>query len=350
MQILTSKDKIRWNTIIKSFEHWDIYYLCEYVISMEIHGDGNGVLIYYENKNCRLCYVMMQKDISNLKEFSNLLKPGQYYDLTTPYGYGGPLLEGNFTKEVSKVFFHELESYCLKEHIITQFFRFHPILNNQTVFVQKVCTVTKKRTVYIDLTSPEQIFANMDTKNRNMVRKAKKNNVTILCDQGEHLEEFISIYKETMENNNAEPYYFFEKEYFEYLLQNMKDNIKFFYAVYDQSIISAAIFFYNDQYMHYHLSGLRSEYRKLASTNLLLYEAALWGYSKGIKKLHLGGGMKADDSLFGFKKQFNKKGYLNFAIGKEIFDETAYQELINLRKEQDPLFDDSVPFLILYRA
>ena len=41
----------------------------------------------------------------------------------------------------------------------------------------------------------------------------------------------------------------------------------YFYAVWEEKIISAAMFFYNENFMHYHLSGTLWEYRKLASVD-----------------------------------------------------------------------------------
>ena len=87
----------------------------------------------------------------------------------------------------------------------------------------------------------------------------------------------------------------------------------------------------------------------LAAGNLLLYEAALWGVAHGVSKLHLGGGMAPEDSLFGFKKQFNKNGRREFWVGRSIFDPAAYQELLALRKSADPAFDPDNGFMIQYR-
>ena len=40
MEIITIEDKDKWNEIVKSFPHWDVYYLNEYAKSFGIHGDG----------------------------------------------------------------------------------------------------------------------------------------------------------------------------------------------------------------------------------------------------------------------------------------------------------------------
>jgi len=143
---------------------------------------------------------------------------------------------------------------------------------------------------------------------------------------------------------------YFSQIYFDYLIKEMEGNVIFFYAFFEGMPVSASIFFYNDKYMHYHLSGTLSEYRKYAATNLIISEAAEWAASYGIQKFHLGGGVGIDDSLLSFKKHFNRNGLINFCIGRNIFDMNAFNELVKLRKKNDAQFDETKPFLIQYRG
>lgn len=108
--------------------------------------------------------------------------------------------------------------------------------------------------------------------------------------------------------------------------------------------------YYNDDYMHYHLAGTHTEFRKYSPGNLLLYEAACWASEKGIKQFHLGGGIVENDSLFGFKKQFNKNDRLPFYIGRTIFDNNKYEYLMSVRKEHDHAFHADNSRMIQYRA
>lgn len=93
------------------------------------------------------------------------------------------------------------------------------------------------------------------------------------------------------------------------------------------------------------------EYRNLAPSNLLLYKAALWGSEQGYKTLHLGGGVgSGDDNLYKFKAAFNRNSDYQFSIGKEIFDQEKFDELVALRASQDPAFNKDSKFFPLYRA
>ncbi|WP_026491179.1 lipid II:glycine glycyltransferase FemX [Butyrivibrio sp. XPD2002] len=338
----------RWNAIVKSYNNWDIYYLCEYAVSFQHHGDGEPLLIQYESDEESFCYVVMKRDISDDTKFEGRLESGKYFDYETPYGYGGPLCNKTLTEDSQRRFLNELKEYARENGIISQFVRFHPLLNNQESLPLVFETRYLHQTIFIETISPDQIMSDMDSKNRNMVRKAKKNGVTVERKSILEYQDFLPIYEETMVKDDAEDYYFFAEDYFKEQL-NLKDNACFFYAMLDNKPIAGAIMYYNDNYMHYHLAGTHTEYRKYSPSNLLLYEAACWASEHGIKKFHLGGGMVEDDSLFGFKKQFNKNGRLPFYVGRTIFDNEEYNGLLEVRKELDPSFNTNNSRMTQYR-
>ena len=312
------------------------------------HGDGEPLLLEYQDYDAHLCYVVMKSDIADSGSFRGTIEAGRCFDFETPYGYGGPLYDEEIPEQSQILFFKELYEYCKETHVVSQFVRFHPLLDNHKCLPGVFEKRYMRDTVYMDTASPELIMANMDSKNRNMVRKAIKNGVTIERRPIEDYEDFLPLYHETMIKNQADEYYLFDRRYFE-MQKKLTDYACIFYALYKGRIIAGAIMYYNDRFMHYHLAGTCSEYRQYSPGNLLLYEAACWAGEKGIKRFHLGGGMSPDDSLFGFKKQFNKHGRLPFWIGRTIFDTPAYDMLLDLRIQKDPAFDRNNTRMIQYR-
>ena len=188
--------------------------MSEYAHSFMIHGDGEPFLIFYEDECARFCYVVMKQDIARCAMFQGKLEEGKFYDLETPYGYGGPLTDEEVGLASQKAFADEITEYCKDNNIVSQFVRFHPLLNNQDVLPNVIETRYLRETVYIDTLSPELIMQNMDSKNRNMVRKAIKNGVTVVRKPVEDYQELVSMYVETMQKNNADEYYTFQEEYF----------------------------------------------------------------------------------------------------------------------------------------
>ena len=79
--------------------------------------------------------------------------------------------------------------------------------------------------VHMDLSSPEMIWTNMISKNRNMVRKAIKNNIKIYNGRfPEIMESFREIYNGTMDKDNAEDYYYFGKAFYNSVLEDLPFN------------------------------------------------------------------------------------------------------------------------------
>lgn len=350
IELIRWDEKEKWNAIVNTFDNADTYFSCQYAVSFMENEDGDPYLLHYVSDAVQLCYPVIEKDISNFSVFKNNLPVGQYFDWNTPYGYGGPIANvEQLSEEEQKQFKKELYELALKRNVVSQFIRFHPMLQNQAICSSAIENLYIKDTIYVNLDTGDDLMVQMDTKNRNLIRKAIKHSVVIEHDSGEHIEQFMKIYAETMDRDNARQFYYFPKSYYDFMKTNMSDETEYFYAYKDGKMIAASIFFYNKKYMHYHLSGSLTDSRTFAPTNLLLYSAANWGRDKGIKALHLGGGVGIEDGLFHFKKQFNKNGRIGFYIGRNIFMQDRYQELLQRRHEINPEFDMNNTYYIQYR-
>ena len=332
----------QWDACIKSFAEWDVYYLSGYVKAFHIHGDGDPYLLYYDENGSRAIYVYMRRETT----LSGV------YDSVTPYGYGGVLFEGDTSEENRKAFWTAYLAKMKEENIIDNFVRYHPVLKNAEPMKNVSNVIDLGKTIALDLESPEVIWENIISKNRNMIRKAEKNGIEIKHGKGlELFKEFKRIYNATMEKDHAEEYYFFEDAFYESIDRDLNDHYEMFYAILNDEVIAMSIILFGNKQMHYHLSGSMIEYRNLAPSNLLLYKAALWGCEQGYKTFHLGGGVGSDeDNLYKFKAAFNRNSDYQFSIDKQIFDQEKYDELVKIRKESDININESSNYFPLYRA
>ncbi|WMJ83314.1 GNAT family N-acetyltransferase [Oscillospiraceae bacterium LTW-04] len=350
LQIISFTEKARWNGIVKSFSNYDVYYLHEYVSAFRYAGDGNPYLIYYSGDRMRLCYTVLHCDIAKSYTFEGILEKGCYYDIATPYGYGGPLVTHYSQKEMRR-FFALFKAYCNENGIISQFIRFHPLLGNEVLFADycELCSI--KKTVFVDIADRETVYANLESRCRGAIQKARKTGIQIKIDNSDEAKAtFIRLYSETMQRLGAASYYFFNGEFFDDFFLNMAGYYNLFCAMLEGQIVSAAIILCCNLNIHYHLSGSDEAFQRFSPNNLLLYTAACWGADNGYKKFHLGGGVEADDSLFLFKKSFNKEGQLDFYIGRSIFSDEKLRSLVKLRVDCDPDFDPQNGYMIQYRA
>ena len=331
-----------WDSIVMGFTHYDVYFLSGYVKAFQIHGDGEPQLLFYETEGLKAIYVYMKRKTAM----------EGYYDSVTPYGYGGVLFEGDTSEGHLQAFWKTYVEKMKEEGIVDNFVRYHPVLANAEPMKQVSNVIDLGKTVAIDLSSEEVIWNNIISKNRNMIRKAEKNGIEIRHGKDQELfKDFKRIYDATMEKDHAEEYYFFKNAFYESIHRDLYDNYEMFYAVMDGQIIAMSIMLFANDQMHYHLSGSMLEYRNLAPSNLLLYKAALWGCEHGYKTFHLGGGVgSGEDGLYKFKAAFNKNSDYQFSIGKEVFSQEKYDELVNERTGRDLTFNKDSKFFPLYRS
>ena len=115
---------------------------------------------------------MMRRDISDIPHFSELIPAKTYYDLSSPYGYGGFIFEGEDPKRV----YHAFDEYCIEQGYISDFVRFNlfggALKHYSGVIVQRGSNVVRS----LD-ESLSEIEADFD-------RKVRKNLKSTKCGSG----------------------------------------------------------------------------------------------------------------------------------------------------------------------
>ena len=320
----------QWDSVVRSFSDYDTYWLSGYVKAFQIHGDGEPLLFFYEDESARGINVVMKRDVAEDLHFKGKIEKGLYFDFSTPYGYGGWIIEGENTKAL----FNAYEGWIKKNGIISEFVRFHPMVKNHDASRSFYEVIQLGEVVHMDLNSPEIVWKNIISKNRNMIRKAIKNDVKIYNGRFPDIyEKFRVIYNGTMDKDDAEEYYYFKEPFYESVLNDLPQNAQVFWAEKNAQVIAASIMLAANGRMNYHLSGSLREFSSLAPGNLILYTAALWGCANGYKTFYLGGGVgSGEDSLFKFKRAFYKGDLNHFYIGKRIYDQKKYDELLSMRE------------------
>ena len=201
-----------WDEIVCSFKEYDVYYLSGYVKAFQLNGDGEPMLLYFEGDETRAINVVMKRDIGRYEKLSPFIGENTYFDITTPYGYGGFLIEGKDVEQLNV----EYSDYCRSNRIVSEIVRFHPLLKNQACVELIYDEVCLGKTIVIDTKSPEKIWENFTSQNRNMVRKAKKSGLQVYWMRDESIiGTFMELYNATMDKDRAADYYYFDKFFYE---------------------------------------------------------------------------------------------------------------------------------------
>lgn len=313
-------------------ETWDTYLKHFVSVQKDIYFEEKYVKLYETDCEKALCFVCSYKDKYFIYPFLRrefIYQDVKYYDFETSYGYGGPITN---TEDVlfNEAALKEFYKFCKNNNYIAGFTRFHPLLNNCNSFEIIGKLIKDRETIAIDIRSDiEDVWMKeIHTKNRNVIKRGYKNNLKFIADYDFiYLNDFLELYNKTMRKLEADNFYYFDNKYYDSFKNNLKNSF-LGVVLLDDKVIASAIFFYSENYGHYHLAGSDLDYLKFSPNNFLLWNAAKELKSKNIKYFHLGGGINSDNnnSLFKFKSRFSKSKY-DFYIGKLIFNEDIYESL-----------------------
>lgn len=334
INVLNLKDCSRWNEFLERIPSYykDVYFTPEYYSLYQNYGDGEAQCFVFEKEGNIVLYPFLKNPITPL----GYELDKEYYDIQGAYGYNGLVASTDNAEFIAK-FWKEFDVWCQKNHFVAEFMRFHPLLNNQRLASPKMNTFFSRHTVSLDLSlSLDEIWTQQfSSKNRNMIRKAEKEGVTIV--ESDDYETFRKLYDGTMTNLNAENYYFFPQSYYDEYKASFKDNSILYFAMLDGKVIAGSMFMFSEEYAHYHLSARDREYSKYAANNLILWHGIQKAKERGCKWFHFGGGTTGDenDSLLLFKQNFSKTK-TEFWIGKRVHNQAVYDCIVEQWKTRHP--------------
>lgn len=323
----------------------DIYYEPSYGELYEKIENGKCEIFEYKNQYGVVYHMFIKREIETKVDDT------VWYDLITPYGYGGPIIKEckkDHRTELIKEFEREFTKYCKKNRVVSEFIRFHPILENANDFKNMYDVSYIRNTVGTNLADFDDPFQSEFSKScRKSVRRGLKAGVTYrIIESPNDIKDFKKIYYSTMDRNEASDYYYFEDNYFEECLDKFKDHVILVEAVYEGKVIAAGFYFVYRDIIHAHISGTLTDYLYLSPAYIIKYATVMWGKSKNLSLIHYGGGISNsdDDPLYKFKRKFGKNTEFKFYIGKKIWNEEIYQKLCKIKG-----IGDSIDYFPAYR-
>ena len=270
------------------------------------------------------------------------------FDIVTPYGYGGPVIQETTNKEkLLEGYFEAFSDYCQTNDIVTEFIRFDLFENTQVrdQFYGDVTLVGNAVVRDLNLSIEKDIRKKI----LQDARKAESEGVEISIDQtGDRIDNFLKVYYSTMDRNKADDYYYFDKAFFEQIHETMKNQFLYVFATLDGKIISAALVLSGEKRSFSFLAGTLEEYYKYHPEALVELTIIQRLKEKGLTKYILGGGHEGEDGIYHHKKGYARNGDHPFYVGRKVHDRNTYNKLIELRKAIGD-FDMETSFFPKYR-
>ena len=323
---------------IEIVSHWDHYIELFPNHHSDIYFKEGYVNLHANDLDTPLCVVCKEDGFILLMPFLRREFRG-YYDVETPYGYGGPIYNEDDPQKIDRAIV-KIGSHFKESSYLAGFIRFHPLLHNSNACEKYMTVIADRKTVAIDTSiSIEEIWkTESNTKNRNTIRKAQSSGLTFIVDyEFEYINSFIELYTATMQKLSADEFYYFNSNYFSQFISQFKGSSFIGLVKENENVIAAALFMYTPPYGHYHLSGSDVNYLHLNPNNFLLFEAAKELKKHDVTLFHLGGGNDSSEhnSLWEFKKKFSRN-YYQFSIGKWIFNQENYNRICDKWMLENP--------------
>ncbi len=318
LKIIESENE--WKEFLSSIDAYDFYHTYDYHQLAKVEGE-TPIIVVYQNGNCFVGIPFLQRKIFDTN----------YNDLTSVYGYAGPLYVDPNDEFQQEDFKQRLNDFFIENNIVSVFSRLNPFIPNQENIISGLGDVLKlSKVVNIDITKPKDEQRTIFSKTtKRYVNKTRK-----LCDikiggTPEDIETFKDLYYENMDRVNAKDSYYFDIEYFEKITRSDDFQNDVLFAILKETgeIISAAMMIKTNDIIQYHISGTRDQYLHLTPIRILIDEMRILGTDQGYTYFNLGGGLgSTEDSLFKFKSSFSKD-FKDFKIWKYIVNDKIYNEL-----------------------
>ena len=312
----------------------DMYFMPEYMALQSAGPDLQAVCFVFSAEQLVWMYPSLLRRFSVVggKKLDR-----DYYDLESAYGYGGPISNSTDQGFLSKAHaaFHE---WCQGHGVIAEFSRLHPLLQNQCFLDPEVQVLLDRDTRSLELTKLDPEQPPFDGTSRNMLRKAERSGVIVeRASLDKDWPQFVALYCKTMDRVGADAFYYFSDSYFSGLRELARKSGFLLAAKLGEKLLSAAVFFKGQSYLHYHISATDPDHRMPGATNQVIWQAGLLGRQAGLTRLHLGGGRtrEAGDSLLRFKTSMSTDTH-PFYIAKRVHNKEAYSLVKNLWATEYP--------------
>ncbi|WP_061222012.1 GNAT family N-acetyltransferase [Leptospira weilii] len=348
LKIFKHSDKSEWVSFCEKQElYLDIYYQSDFLYLDAILQRGEYEIFTYQRDALIFVY-----------PYIKLIVPIQgcegYFDISSPYGYAGPYMN---TSDVT--FLNEAEGVLLgyfnQLGIVTEFIRYHYLYNRDVFFKINIHNIPNRTIVVLNLSSGVDYIweKEFSKKCRNLHRKTEKEGFEFkFSDREIDVEIFWNMYIQTMDNAQAEVFYYFEKEYIEETIRTLGSRIKLCNVVKEGVTYATALFYLNNGVVTYYLSARNFNYPKVNANSYLLSKMILWASDQGYVVFNLGGGTDNNpkNGLLAFKKNFSTFTP-TFCVGKRIHRQDIYDKIIKIYIEENgkPAYENRKQLLQFYR-
>lgn len=346
----TQKELNTYSNLIDEFQQNNPFYKVEL---LDIKNNHLSETYYFTFKKSNILKAVMPFHLNKINT-DNKRFDG-YYDVSSPYGYSGPILKETMSTFEIEEFWYKIDIWYKKNNVISEFIRFS--LNDNFIKYSGIC-VPSLQNVKGKIIGEKAQWNNYKPKVRNNYRKAEKENLRFSLYykntiSKEIIEFFYEIYITTMQRNSATEHYFLPIKYFIELIQNNSANVAIAMVYKGVVSISTELILVSENMLYSYLGGTMAAYFHTRPNDYLKINVINWARENDFKYYILGGGRMDNDNLYKYKKAFFPKDPdVIYYTGRKIIDAFIYRELVkfkNLNIHNDEILSELTSYFPVYR-
>jgi len=333
LNIKDAADRAQWTALWEQWPQKEVHAHPAYV-SLYLNEMTEAYCAALESEDGNILYPFICRDIT--KEPYGNVGVVPLWDIITPYGYGGPFLWNcSNANAVASYFWRVFDLWAAKKNIVSEVIKYN--LFNDHMLPYCSAKDEQMKNIVVDLRPDEEVlWMSFDHKVRKNVNKAVRAGVHVAVDtRGERLNDFLKVYKETLDRRAADRKYYFNAEYFTKMHEGLPGQFAYFHALHDNQVISTELVLISAESIYSFLGGTLKEKFSLSPNDLLKYEIIKWAKNNSKKYFVLGGGYENEDGIYRHKRSFSPAGIFPFYIGSRICNAVLYNKLLNNKKEME---------------
>lgn len=304
-----------WRAVLETFRYYESYHTWDFtMIEAGRHACRAFALCLREGEHA-LFLPLLEREIPGA---------GGRKDLTSAYGYPGPLFRGMWAG-FAQLWRNALD--WLREMGYVSLFSRCSMLFTEARRALPPEFHCASSIIVIDLKRPEE-------EQWRCYRRNHRDDILRAIAAGVRVErslrdtsDFLRLYHATMDKVGAAADYYYDDGYIEAMMQARDFETRLYLCRFDGLVIAAGLFLYCGDTVQYHLCGSDSNYLRLGAAKLLIDAVRREASAEGYARFVLGGGSSDEhDSLFHYKLGFSKD-VVDFHVIKSVLDPRAYAEL-----------------------
>jgi hypothetical protein len=312
----------------------DVFATSAYALAWQDRGDGRamGALFRNDDGSGELLYPFLLRSLADAEH----LGPGWdgYHDITSPPGYGGPI--GSWPEEPQAFFAafrRELGEWCREHQVVSEFIRFHPLLDNQLGWEPHLEVAAVGSVVWRKLErDTTSMLDELSLAARHNVRLALEAGLSGGVERGEDAyERFAELAATDALRRGRSPREAFDARFLTALRRRLQNDQTLVGVRHRDSLVSAALFVTGRTFAHYFASATDLAQSRLRPNNLLFFASLQWATGSGSTVLNLGGGHGSEDEFLRFKAGFSHQRATRY-VGRVIH---LYEDYARALDEHD---------------